>query len=63
MELVFDPDLSDGEEAAALVKELILILQCLGTSTCKMQGKVTSDRLISLHSRATFRSTEPHHAA
>uniref|UniRef100_A0A8D8U1Y5 Glutamyl-tRNA(Gln) amidotransferase subunit B, mitochondrial n=1 Tax=Cacopsylla melanoneura TaxID=428564 RepID=A0A8D8U1Y5_9HEMI len=37
MELVFDPDLSNGEEAAALVKELILILQCIGTSSCKME--------------------------
>lgn len=40
MELVFEPDLKDGEEAAALVKELILILQRLGTSSCKMEGKV-----------------------
>jgi aspartyl-tRNA(Asn)/glutamyl-tRNA(Gln) amidotransferase subunit B len=39
MELVFDPDLSDGEEAAALVKELILVLQRLGTCSCKMEGK------------------------
>lgn len=38
MELVFEPDLEDGEEAAALVKELILILQCLGTCSCKMEG-------------------------
>lgn len=38
MELVFEPDLEDGEEAAALVKELILILTRLGTCTCKMEG-------------------------
>ena len=39
MELVFEPDLSNGEEAAALVKELILILQRLKTCSCKMEGK------------------------
>jgi aspartyl-tRNA(Asn)/glutamyl-tRNA(Gln) amidotransferase subunit B len=39
MELVFEPDLENGEEAAALVKELILILQRLGTCSCKMEGK------------------------
>lgn len=38
MELVFEPDLSDGEEAAALVKELILILQRLNACSCKMEG-------------------------
>lgn len=27
MEIVFEPDLFDGEEAAALIKELVLILQ------------------------------------
>jgi Asp-tRNA(Asn)/Glu-tRNA(Gln) amidotransferase B subunit len=27
MEIVFEPDLFDGEEAAALIKELALILQ------------------------------------
>lgn len=39
MELVFEPDLETGEEAAALVKELMLILQRLGTCSCKMEGK------------------------
>lgn len=39
MEFVFDPDLNDGEEAAALVKELILILTRLKTCSCKMEGK------------------------
>lgn len=38
MEFVFEPDLSDGEEAAALVKELILILERVDTCTCKMAG-------------------------
>lgn len=39
MELVFEPDLSDGDEAAALVKELVLILQRLNTCSCKMEGE------------------------
>ena len=38
MELVFEPDLKDGEEAAALLKELITILQRIGTCSCKMEG-------------------------
>lgn len=38
MELVFAPDLRDGEEAAALVKELSLILLRLGTCNCRMEG-------------------------
>lgn len=38
MELVFEPDLSDGEEAAALVKELVLILLKINTCSCKMEG-------------------------
>ena len=38
MELVFEPDLTSGEEAAALVKELCFILQLLGTCSCKMEG-------------------------
>lgn len=40
MEFVFEPDLTNGEEAAALVQELCLILQLLGTCSCKMQGLV-----------------------
>lgn len=39
MEVVFEPDLTNGEEAAALVKELIAILQRIGTCSCKMEGK------------------------
>lgn len=39
MELVFEPDLSDGEEAAALVKELCLILTRLQTCNCRMEGR------------------------
>ena len=39
MELVFEPDLRGGEEAAALIKELILILRRIGTCSCKMEGQ------------------------
>ena len=38
MEFVFEPDLKDGEEAAALVKELTLILERLNTCSCRMDG-------------------------
>jgi len=48
MELVFEPDLETGEEAAALVKELMLILQRLGTCSCKMEGKQVAVMWISL---------------
>lgn len=40
MELVFEPDLEDGEEAAAMVKELMLILTRLETCSCKMEGSI-----------------------
>ncbi|XP_034944827.1 glutamyl-tRNA(Gln) amidotransferase subunit B, mitochondrial [Chelonus insularis] len=50
MELVFEPDLADGEEAAALVKELINILQRLKTCSCKMEeGALRVDANISVH--------------
>lgn len=39
IEIVFEPDINDGEEAAALIKELTLILHRLGTCSCKMEGK------------------------
>lgn len=39
MELVFEPELKDGEEAAALVKELKLILSSTDTCSCKMEGR------------------------
>ncbi len=38
MELVFEPDLKDGSEAACLVRELILILKQLDTCTCRIEG-------------------------
>ena len=40
MELVFEPDLANGEEAAALVRELVLILTRLNTCACKMEGAI-----------------------
>lgn len=50
MELVFEPDLENGEEAAALVKELMLILQHLGTCSCKMEeGALRVDANVSVH--------------
>ncbi|KAJ1523770.1 hypothetical protein ONE63_001603 [Megalurothrips usitatus] len=50
MELVFKPDLSDGEEAASLVKELCLILTRLGTCSCKMEeGALRVDANVSVH--------------
>lgn len=50
MELVFEPDLCDGEEAAALVKELVLILTRLNTCSCEMsQGALRVDANISIH--------------
>lgn len=39
MEIVFQPELTNGEEAAALVKELSLILQALSACSCRMEGK------------------------
>lgn len=38
MEIVFEPDIKDGEEAVALVAELIRILELLETCNCKMEG-------------------------
>lgn len=50
MELVFEPDLSDGEEAAAMVKELMLILTTLETCSCKMhEGAFRVDANISIN--------------
>lgn len=50
MELVFAPDLETGEEAASLVKELILIFKRLQTCSCKMEtGALRVDANISIH--------------
>lgn len=40
MEIVFNPDLNSGDEAACLVRELILILKQLQTCSCKIEGIV-----------------------
>ncbi|XP_066600464.1 glutamyl-tRNA(Gln) amidotransferase subunit B, mitochondrial isoform X2 [Prorops nasuta] len=49
MELVFEPDLHDAEEAAALVKELVLILDAIGTCSCKMEeGALRVDANVSI---------------
>ena len=49
MEIVFGPHLSHGEEAGALVKELILILETLDCSKARMeQGEVRVDANISV---------------
>lgn len=58
MELVFEPDLSTGEEAAALVKELCLILTRLGTCSCRMEeGALRVDANISIHAAGTALGT------
>ena len=38
MEIVKEPDLSNGMDAAAFVKELQLILERINTCNCKMEG-------------------------
>lgn len=40
MEIVFAPELRYGEEAAALIKELIVILKSHGICSCKMEGNI-----------------------
>ncbi|XP_048669475.1 glutamyl-tRNA(Gln) amidotransferase subunit B, mitochondrial isoform X2 [Marmota marmota marmota] len=50
LEVVLEPDLSCGEEAAAVVRELQLILQTLGTSQANMaEGQLRVDANISVH--------------
>lgn len=53
MEIVFQPDLSTGEEAAALLRELTLILTRLGVCSCDPSA-LRVDANISIH-----KSTEP----
>ncbi|XP_026473641.1 glutamyl-tRNA(Gln) amidotransferase subunit B, mitochondrial [Ctenocephalides felis] len=49
MELVFNHDLNNGEEAASLVKELVAVLQALNTCNCKMEeGALRVDANVSL---------------
>lgn len=50
MELVMEPDMSCGEEAAAAVRELQLILQALGTCEGNMsEGQLRVDANVSVH--------------
>ncbi|KAK9540564.1 hypothetical protein VZT92_003007 [Zoarces viviparus] len=50
MELVMEPDMSCGEEAAAAVRELQLILQALGTCHANMsEGQLRVDANVSVH--------------
>nr|XP_012639167.1 glutamyl-tRNA(Gln) amidotransferase subunit B, mitochondrial [Microcebus murinus] len=50
LELVLEPDLSCGEEAATAVRELQLILQALGTSQANMaEGQLRVDANVSVH--------------
>lgn len=52
MEIVFEPDLSTGEEAAALLKELSLMLLHLDTCSCEMHlGALRCDANISIHKK------------
>lgn len=52
MEFVFEPDLVDGEEAAALVKELAFMLQLLGVCSSKMEeGALRVDANVSVSNR------------
>ncbi|XP_076995931.1 glutamyl-tRNA(Gln) amidotransferase subunit B, mitochondrial isoform X1 [Tamandua tetradactyla] len=50
LEVVMEPDMSCGEEAATAVRELQLILQALGTSQANMaEGQLRVDANISVH--------------
>lgn len=50
MELVFEPDLNNGDEAAALIKELVLILKAIGACSCRMdEGALRVDANISIN--------------
>jgi len=50
MEIVFEPDLSNGDEAVALVGELINILSVLQTCDCKMEeGSLRVDANVSVN--------------
>ena len=54
IEIVFGPDLFHGEEAASLVKELILILQRLEACNCQMDaGALRIDANISIRPYGT----------
>ncbi|XP_050520196.1 uncharacterized protein LOC126893759 [Daktulosphaira vitifoliae] len=49
IELVFEPDLCNGLEASSLVKELLLIFECIKTCSCKMEeGALRVDANVSI---------------
>ena len=49
MEIVFAPDLYDGEQAVGLVRELSLILRSVGSCSCAMEdGALRVDANISV---------------
>lgn len=51
LEIVFEPDLTNPDEASALVKELIFLLRALNTCDCILQdGSLRVDANVSIHS-------------
>ena len=49
MEIVFKPELFDGDEAASLVRELCLVLRAVASCTCQMdEGALRVDANISI---------------
>ena len=49
MEIVFEPDLSTGEEAASLVRELVFLLKAVGSCNCNMEdGALRVDANVSV---------------
>ena len=54
LEIVFEPDLSTGEEAACLVKDLIAMVKTLGVCSGRMdEGAVRVDANVSVHKPGT----------
>ncbi|XKL60170.1 hypothetical protein PGB90_001186 [Kerria lacca] len=54
MEIVFNPDLNSGDEAACLVRELILILKQLQTCSCKIEeGALRVDANVSVRPKGS----------
>lgn len=52
VEFVFCPDLENGEQAAALVKELCLLLTTIKVCSCKMEeGALRVDANVSVHKK------------
>ena len=54
MEIVTEPDLSNGMGAAAFVKKLQLILERINTCNCKMEG--TGYRSLQVYQRSNSQS-------